>query len=229
MSEPAKTYTAILNQIGGITLSVMCACVWLANQWAPALLASTGPQIEVDSLKISIPAYPLLGAVILAGIFRLIKLHDRISDLFGIRKRYDYKHIIRPLFLGSKPGAPFPAPEKLHMKRREIMRATFYVYTQESGDEVIDGHFVEMVWESLRWLWAIVEAIAVLIACSVLCLVLGELGAALKFGLLLMLLGSLYPVAAKYSARQTSNEVTEILRSPARCGKIAAAFDEILG
>lgn len=229
MSEPAKTYATVLNQIGLYTFSVMCVCVWLADSWAPALFVSAGPQIELEWLKITLPAYPLGVCVFLALVFRLIKLHDRISDLFGIRKRYDYEHVIRPLFVGSKPNAAFPSPEMIHANRSTIMRRTFYVYTQNSGDEVIDGHFIEMVWESLRWFWVVLEAIAVLFAFTFLCLVFGEMSAALKFALILIPAGALFVVAEKHCIRQTNNEVSEILSNPSRRSKIAAAFDEILG
>jgi hypothetical protein len=226
MSEPTKTYTGVLNQLAVITFGYMCACVWLLCEWAPEL--KIGPIIAVNGLGVSIPAYWLGGVVLAAFVFRLTKLHDRISDWFGLRKRYDYTHIISPLYIGSKPNAPLPPRNRIIERRHKIMRSIFYRYTRVEGDGIIDGHFVEMAWESLRWFWAIVEALAVTVFFVVFCVIAGEMRAASMFGLLLLLLIILYPIAKKHCILQTANEVAEILSDPARQNEISQSFDEVL-
>lgn len=181
-------------------------------------------------VKLEISSGFAVGVVILTILFRVVKLHDRISDVLGIRKRYDYENIILPLYLGvNGPNAIRPDPEKVHLSRARIMRASFYRYTNGKDPLSIDSHFVEMAWESLALYWGITEAIFIQLILALAMTISGALRLGFYFGLLVTVLGALYLLAERHCIRQTSQEVGEILASPDRRNQIKAAFDEILG
>jgi hypothetical protein len=224
-----KTYTGLLGAVAVVTFSVICMCSWLLGQWAPSLKDAGGPPVGMGFVKLDVPAYWLLAAIVSGFVFRLIKLHDRVSDIFGIRKHYDFDYIIIPLFRGSKgPNVPTPNLQLFHERRRQIMRAIFYQYTNGGSPNSIPSHFTDMVWESLWLFWSLVEAMVVVIAFTLLSLIFLEFEAALYFALFAGALLAIIPVAHLFCVRQTTAEVDEILSSPARRAEISTAFDEIL-
>jgi hypothetical protein len=228
MAEPTTTYAGVLNKVALFTFCYLCACTWLLSQLAPGLPANGGPLIEIDLLKISVPGYWLGALLLTALLFRVIKLHDRVSDITGLRKRYDIKYIIEPLFRESKSGQPLPEANLMVTHRREIMRQIFYKYTSVDSPNGIDTHFIEMAWEALTWLWVVVEAATVSLLFGLLCLAIGRLSAAVVYaGLFALLVVVFALLAEKNCIRQTQGEIDEILSDEARRKEIASSFDAI--
>ena len=65
---------------------------------------------------------PLIPACICAFFaalfFRIIRLHDLLSDVFSIRKRFDLVHILKPLFKGCGRRASQNSEKKFQKKEK---------------------------------------------------------------------------------------------------------------
>jgi hypothetical protein len=92
---------------------------------------------------------------------RVARFHDRISDLFTIRARFDRANILLPLAVMS--GAQMTARQVTNLKRdrHPLMRETFYKYASSRSEHpLVDKHDIEsaleawhMYWVALEWLF----------------------------------------------------------------------------
>jgi hypothetical protein len=99
-------------------------------------------------------------ALVIALLTRAVKLHDLISDLLGIRKRFDQKHILFPL--ATLVGQNLTALQRKAViaKRHDLMRDVFYRYASSRADTpLVDKHEIEHGLDSWSWLWVCIEAV----------------------------------------------------------------------
>jgi len=118
------------------------------------LVENTSWKIEIIGKNFSIfnVAIPFL----IALISRIIKLHDRISDILGIRKRYDVKYILTPI--AEKAGYNTNDKKKFVKNRRVLMSKLFYKYASSiEKDCIIDYHDVIMAMDQFGWYWVMIE------------------------------------------------------------------------
>jgi hypothetical protein len=133
-----------------------------------SLLLRQIPQVDAGlrSLEASVPfasGYEL-GAVLIALLAALIShvlpLHDRISDLFQIRQRFDTQHIMLPL--AGLVGAKL-TPEgtlELTRDRHRLMREVFYKFaSSRDPSPLVDRHDIEHALSQWAWFWAFIEGI----------------------------------------------------------------------
>lgn len=121
-------------------------------------------------------------ALCVALLSRAFKLHDRISDLLGIRRRFDVTHILLPLAskVGFQPNAK--QIQAIRKKRSDLMRAVFYKYASSRADNpLVDKHDIEHAIDSWSWFWWPVEGIIFLLAAFLIALVFGYYGLASGF------------------------------------------------
>lgn len=98
-----------------------------------------------------------LGAFILSNMF---KLHDKISDITGIRRRFDFKQILFPL--AELVGSAMPEEKKIRVRERrhELMRKVFYKYASSRIDHpLVDKHDIEHALNSWSWFWMAIEGV----------------------------------------------------------------------
>lgn len=224
-------YTKVLNHIGifsflGIIASAALLFM-LGGQDVPR-----GPTIEVSLLVLKFPM-PIPWAVfaLAASIFfRIIKLHDRISDIGGIRKKYDIQYIIMPVFRAVFPGDAAPPRESVLVdRRRALMRAIFYKYAPGvPGKNIISDHLVAMAWESLCWFWVLTELACIALIFAVVSLAFCVMSAFFAFLAIFCLLLLVCFVSHCECIKQTAGEVEAILEDAARRDEIKRAFDDIL-
>ncbi|MFA7361701.1 MAG: hypothetical protein WC139_11765 [Candidatus Kapaibacterium sp.] len=101
----------------------------------------------------------LLVAVIIAYIFRIVKMHDKISDIFNIRKYFDVYHILLPLSIATEISINNEYIGKLFSSRKKLMRSVFYYYTS-STDPKIDKHSIWTALDQWSIYWIIIELMA---------------------------------------------------------------------
>ena len=87
----------------------------------------------------------------------IFKLHDRISDLIGIRFRFDRDVII------SKYLSELKLSQKInrvnHSNRDTIMHDIFYKYASSTNPK-IDRHLIDRALEIWSWYWILLDTIA---------------------------------------------------------------------
>ena len=113
-------------------------------------------QIPLEGVSISLGIVSVAFAWTL--IARLVKLHDRVSDVFGLRKRFDIQHTLKPMATGV--GVSLSPQQQIALKyfRRKLMREVFYKYASGGeGKAVIDEHYVTLALDQWAWFWIILE------------------------------------------------------------------------
>ncbi len=191
--ETPKNYPDMLKKIAWTMFFIVLIGLFIVAQYDQKFsdfMKSTAFNLtyEKDGLKLSISYIyiPLLFAL-LENIF---KLHDKISDIFFIRYRFD-KFVIINEYLKS-----LQMPDKIkkvNKKNRDnIMIEIFYKYAGYASP-VIDSHLVYMALGNWSWYWIIIDTLIVSIVLGGLMLYLEY--SHLKLLLILGLLLSLYLIS----------------------------------
>jgi hypothetical protein len=104
-------------------------------------------------------------SLLVAWIGYALRLHDRISDLFGVRKRFDRNYILLPLAILSGSQLSAFQLNRVDANRDSLMRRVFYQYASSRAEKpVVDKHDIEAALEIWSWYWVLVEGTAVLLA-----------------------------------------------------------------
>src|SRR5687768_6516384 len=99
-----EDYPGMLNKIAWYNLFAGVWCTSMLYNHIPDIHSALSSKLTVDILGNQLSLLVVLIPFGLAVFCRIIKLHDRISDAFGIRKRYDIQHILIPML--DKVGIP---------------------------------------------------------------------------------------------------------------------------
>jgi len=228
-SQP-KNYDEMLTKIMIFTF-VMCLIfvALVAHIW-PALWNLLHPDwltLKVDVLGLKdIPAAYIIVAAIISLAARVSKLHDRVSDVFGIRQRFDISEILTPLAGGVGVPVDLARREKLIANRRAIMGDVFYKYASSTNPE-IDTHLIWSALDKWSWFWICIEGTTVALIADV-ALVLRhsfQIGAYVGIA---MFVGTLVATQVNRACSSLAHsEVREILKDPKRCADIKLAFDAL--
>jgi hypothetical protein len=126
-------------------------------------LESWGPVGKIVDL---IPHHDVLDpagfviAVAMASLSYIFQLHDQISNVIGIRRRFDRDRILVPL--AKRVGVLMTNDKKAKIAncRERLMRAVFYKYASSRSDKpLVDKHDIEQALSAWSWFWAFVEAV----------------------------------------------------------------------
>lgn len=219
-------YSSMLNRIGWVTLFAwILAIAALSVFVAPIHAVLSQGLVKVPNTDVQVPAGVLGVAAILAGLSRAFKLHDRVSDLFGIRQRFDVKEILLPMAAAAGVRLSIEQQGQVEVKRRELMGQVFYKYVSSTATAaVIDRHVITMALDQWSWYWIVVEAAAVALTTSAVGAWFGA--TVLAFWLLVGVLGALWvlPHLRKQSVRYAQDQIKLILEDSAREETVSKAF-----
>jgi hypothetical protein len=98
-------------------------------------------------------------ALCVAGLSYAAQLHDKISDLFRIRCRFDCKYILIPL--ADSVGATLSVVQvsKLSAQRDRLMREVYYRFaSSRAQNPLVDKHYIEHALGAWSWFWILIEA-----------------------------------------------------------------------
>lgn len=139
-------YSAMLNKIAAWTFFVSLGAIWLVRSRLPCVNAVLGTMsFQIPVAGVDLPLGTLAPAFGIALISRVTKLHDRLSDLLGIRRRFDRQEILLPL--ASACGTTLSSDQLLRIdeKRSDLMGRVFYAYAStDSSKSKVDSHYVTM-------------------------------------------------------------------------------------
>lgn len=229
IGQPAS-YSDMLKRIFAATLTVGVICTFLLAAVSPVVrnfLESSNARISIGILDSVRALYVLipLGVAILARVFLL---HDKVSDVFGIRRRFDLDNILRPL----AEGVGFPTAggnwKKVEENRDLAMIRTFYRYAGFT-DPKIDVQLVRTAADRWAWFWCTVEPLIILVITGSIFALLGawlQLFFILVFMVVLILIGLyLWPLLQ----RGAKNQVAEILNNGGWKVEVRGALDDLVG
>ncbi|MBI1822328.1 MAG: hypothetical protein HY036_02125 [Nitrospirae bacterium] len=155
----SESYSEILERVFVTTLAVGFFCTILlanADSTFHDLLETISTKVDFGPLK-DIKVLYVVVPLVLAGISRLILLHDKISNILGLRKRFDTNHILFPMADQSGYTLTDAFKQRLTANRKEAMSDIFYRYASFINP-VIDRQLVRTAADNWGWLWSAVEA-----------------------------------------------------------------------
>lgn len=225
--ESVKDYPGMLNKIATYTFFASLGAVWLLRKEFYSIEDFLKPfslPIPLAS-GLEIPIGTILPAFLFALLSRIIKLHDRISDLLRIRERFDVRSILLPMAAATGANLKVPQIRRMKQEREALMNDVFYEYASSTPDKAqIDFHYIEMALDQWSWYWIMLEATFIAFILAVVSLFTKHwlVSASLFFGIVssLGLILALGYLCASYSLR----EVEEILGDPKRKAAITERF-----
>jgi hypothetical protein len=176
------SYGEMLNKIGIFTFLSALGLTWVLAHFSPpaaAFLKSQTTTVEVLTLKV--PILFVVPAIVIAVLARVVRLHDKVSDLFGIRVRFDVYRILIPLCGSLQIAVDHQFRDKLVRERKNAMGRTFYKYASFEDPKISKAAVLAAI-DRWTWYWILVEFIAVAVLAGAALLVLhAYAGAALVF------------------------------------------------
>ncbi|MBA6390007.1 hypothetical protein H4J38_04335 [Colwellia sp. BRX10-3] len=219
-------YGAMLNKLASINFIVLLILLhFISTQSEVVQKFLDGYSWEVTVVSLKIPIGYFLPCFVAALFGRIIKLHDRISDLFRIRPWYDWIYILEPMLkeVGSKQS------KKVILNNRgSIMLKVFYKYaSSKDPNSVVDKHLIELVMDQLSWYWIVLESSLSIFIATIILLYLkcfDHVHVVFYIGLgLIVFAKTIQNGCSKYTKR----EVSKILEYPPRRKEIKDEFDAI--
>lgn len=166
-----KNYSEMLKKIATTTFFISLFIIMILSHTINDIssfmkIISFGLKYEYGGLKLYISYFyfPLLFAL---GE-NIFKIHDKVSDLFGIRYRFD-KNIIIARFLNEiKQSKKLKKVNKIN--RDSIMRVIFYKYASSTNPQ-IDRHLIDMALGVWSWYWIIMDTLLCVITLGIIWLI----------------------------------------------------------
>jgi hypothetical protein len=159
----------VMSIVSGFICTVMLA---QASPHVKAILDSVRTEAEIGQLK-GIKALYVLVPLGIAFISRVIKLHDRVSDLLRIRQTFDTRFILHPLATGSGVTLTNALKNIIAKKRHELMYAVFYPYAS-FRDPQIDRQLVQTAADMWGWYWVFLESLVLFIITTIILCLIGK-------------------------------------------------------
>lgn len=170
----------------------------------------------------------LIIALFVGLITYIAHFHDRISDVFSIRARFEIKHIFVPL--SELVGHPLSQSEIAVISREQnrYMRRVFYKYTSSMSDKpLVDKHDIVQALDAWSWFWVGLEGSFYWAIISIAAICFGSppigliaIGIAALFGLLMF---ARYPGLV----RRARAQIEEIADNVPAATEVKLVFDAL--
>ncbi|HEX4002897.1 MAG TPA: hypothetical protein VHX36_09615 [Candidatus Acidoferrales bacterium] len=223
-----NNYPEMLNKISVWTFAdslVLTVIIGLVCPAAARILGRYPIRIEIYG-SLTVPILYIVPPVIVAVISRIVRLHDKVSDLFAIRQNFDVFHILLPLAGAVGCALDLDKLEVLKNKRRELMNKTFYRYAS-STEPKIQKHLIVSALDKWSWYWILVEFLIIGICAFAVLLFCGAYHAASWLATALLVSVPLGIWGGRFCALTAQAEVREILADATRCAEIKAVFSAL--
>lgn len=223
-----ESYSDMLERIFATTVVAGVICTLILTSASPALkklLDSVQTQAEIGPIK-GVKALYVLIPIAIALISRVIRLHDKISDLLRIRCVFDTQYILFPMAQLTGHELDRDMKKRIRSVRQEAMYKVFYPYAGFKEPK-IDTQLVRTALDNWGWFWAGIESGFLFAITAV--LVKGIAGDAYYyFCLLVLLLIALFLLFQWFVCRQSADrQVRAIVGDSQRKRDIRAYFERI--
>jgi hypothetical protein len=166
-------YDEMLNRVAFGAFITAAVVTWRLRIANPALdgilsavdagLPAVGPLKDYDKL----PTGTLVAGIAIALAFRIVKLHDRVSDLLLIRRSFDISNILIPVIGAFDLKLSEERRARLVKNRNHWMHELFYAYASSSeGKAKIDVSVIRQALDWWTWSWMALESAVILNAGS---------------------------------------------------------------
>jgi len=151
------TYAEMLKKLAGFAFYQVLLITLLLRQ-IPQIESGLRSFDQLVPFASDYPVSAFLIALLAALISNILPLHDRVSDLFRIRQRFDTKYILLPL--AQLVGAKLTPQQSsaLRQDRHRLMREAFYKFaSSRDPSPLVDRHDIEHALNQWAWFWAFIE------------------------------------------------------------------------
>jgi len=220
-------YPKMLNKIALSTFVGTILAVSLLRHELPVFdsyLSRLSVPVEIGR-GLSVPFGTILPAFAAALLSRIFKWHDRLSDIFRIRQRFDVSEILFPMAIGSGASLSAEQIRAIKKNRQEMMNRVFYKYASSTkGKAVIDTHYVTMALDQWCWYWIVLEQTSLICFLAVTFWFTARYSLAATFlAVVLIAIGVLQGIRSLCSDYAVQ-EVEQILEDSQRRLEVAEAF-----
>ena len=225
-----QSYSDMLKRIFAATLAVGVLCTLGVAAVSPSVrsfLESWDAKTSIGILP-PVKALYVLIPLIAAILARVFLLHDRISDLFRIRRGFDIEHILKPLAEGVGFGTVGEKWKRIENNRKLAMTRTFYRYAGFANPK-IDMQLVRTAADRWAWFWSTLEPAAILLIAGP---IFAVLRAWLQFWIVLASTAVLILIALllwPQLRKGARSQVDEILTNGDWKEDVRCAFDGVSG
>jgi hypothetical protein len=167
-------------------------------------------------------------ALIAAVVAFETKLHDRLSDWFGIRQRFDVGNILLPLavLVGAKL-TPMQL-SKLVSNRKSLMHMVFYRFADSiSTNSLVRKHDINQALAAWSWYWIFIENLPLFLSCAVVAYYFAAYKTSCAFSGIFVLCLLVATFRRKKLADYTRPEIESIVNDPDASAAVKAAFDAL--
>ena len=151
-------YSEMVEKIAKCSFAISLILLYIlscANEDYYALLSEISFGGEYEFAKIKINLATLFLPLLIGILEHMFKLHDKMSDLLGIRTRYEKKYIVMPIL--RKSGFTKVSDEMLKKDVcKRIMSKCFYKYAS-STQPAIDKHSIVLTLNEWCWYWIVLD------------------------------------------------------------------------
>lgn len=194
--------------------------------------------LSLDQVVVALdPAYPpamvttvfaILVAVLVGAFANFIQLHDRLSDLFGIRRRFDKACILYPLALLTGTHLDEKTLNLIEANRRTLMHRVFYRHASSRADDaLVDKHDIEHALSAWAWYWVFLEGLALLPIAVLSAYIVGSPYTGLFFAAWFLLYLILAAFQYNRLERYARPQVEQIARNRDAAADVKDAFDAL--
>jgi hypothetical protein len=224
--RPAS-YSEMLNKIGIFTFLSALALTILVAYFVPSvstLLNSDPTTVEIASIKI--PLLYVVPPAILALLARIIRLHDKISDLFGLRARFDLYRIMIPMSGSLQIPVDKDFRDKLLNRRKTAMERTYYAYASFEEPKISKALVLSAI-DRWTWYWVLLEFCVLLALTGIVLLAFSAYGGASLVFVVLVLAMLLFSTYYEACGRLADAQIEEIVADADRAKKLATEFTNL--
>lgn len=162
--ERPKDYSEMLNKIATFTWIEAILLTFLVGHYVPYVnTALTSLKVPVKVLEVEAPVLYVVPGTVIAILARVFRLHDRISEVFKIRERFDVFNILRPLSNAVDSSIPIIT---LKENRNFAMRKVFYAYASFDEPKISKASVLSAI-DTWTWYWVLLELDFLLIVTAV--------------------------------------------------------------
>jgi hypothetical protein len=215
-----KDYNEMLNKIGIFTFLFAFGLTWLVSQYVPAIASFLGSRpVEVEVLSLHVKILYVAPAVLIALVARIIRLHNCISTILGVRKHFDLYRILIPLCGSLGVAVDRALRDTLALNRAKVMERTFYAYASFEDPKISKALVLSAI-ELWTWYWVLLELIALLVLADAVLFVeqVYRVASFVSVGLLVAVL--IFLTCYEVCGRKADPQIEEIVSDAQRANSI---------
>lgn len=158
-----KNYSEMIEKISKSVFAISFFTLYIlscANSDFDELLLSLSFGTKYDMFGLTINLSIIYIPLIMGLAEHIFKIHDRLSDILRIRKRYDRKYIAYEILKSAGYKV-----DKLNCSDNviaTITKKTFYEYASSTSPK-IDVHYIHLALNEWCWYWITLDTVALII------------------------------------------------------------------